>query len=114
VKRHQVASSSSDDDIDTEDEGDDNNPSIDPSITPEFVTAHGLSFTPSYYAETKLLKLLNDAHAPHFLYQDVLNWAKEAKQLHYDFCPQRTTHRAQIKYIKKLAQLQVCQPIIWM
>jgi hypothetical protein len=85
----EASSSSSEDDIDTEDEGDDDNPCIEPLISPEFVTAHGLCFTPSDYAETKLLKLLNNVHAPHFLFQDVLNnWVKEAKQLHYDFCPQ--------------------------
>jgi hypothetical protein len=84
----EASSSSSVDDIDSEDEADDENLSIDASITPEFVTAHGLCFIPSDYAETKLLKLLNDAHFPHFLYQDVLNWVKEAKQLQYDFHPQ--------------------------
>ncbi len=106
----EASSSSCLDDSDTADEADNDNLSTDPSIPHEFVMAHGLCFTPSDYAETKLLKLLNDAHAPHFLYQDVLNWVKEAKQLQYDFCPQRTTRRAQIKYIEKLAQLQYCRP----
>jgi hypothetical protein len=106
----EASSSSSLEDSDTEDDADVDNLSNDPSIPPEFVMAHGLCFTPSDYAETKLLKLLNDAHAPHFLYQDVLNWVKEAKQLQYDFRPQRTTRRAQIKYIEKLAQLQYCRP----
>jgi hypothetical protein len=76
----------------------------------ELVTSDGLCFTASNFVETKLLKLLNHAHALHFLYQDVLNWATEAKQLKYGFCPQCTTRKAQIKYIKKLAQLQYCHP----
>jgi hypothetical protein len=52
----EASNSSSVDDIDMEDEGDDDNLTIDPSITPELVTAHGLCFTQSDYAETKLLK----------------------------------------------------------
>jgi hypothetical protein len=28
---------------------------------------------------SQLLKILNDAAAPHFLYQDILSWASEAK-----------------------------------
>jgi hypothetical protein len=76
----------------------------------ELVTPDGLCFTTPDFVETKLLKLMDDAHAPHFLYQDVLNWAKEAKQSGYDFRPKRTTRRAQIKHVEKLAQLQYCRP----
>ena len=65
------------------------------------VLRYGISFTASEFVETKLLKMLNDAHAPHFLYQDILNWAKEAKLLQYDFCPRRSTCKAQIKHIEK-------------
>jgi hypothetical protein len=54
-------------------------------LATEAVGPAGVSFTPSKFVETKLLKILNDAHTPHFLYQDILNWAKEAKQLKYDF-----------------------------
>jgi hypothetical protein len=42
-----------------------------------------------------------------------LNWAKKAKQLKFDFhSSQCTTHRAQIKHIKKLALQQSCHPEI--
>ena len=71
---------------------------------------HGVSFTNSDFIETKLLKILNDAHAPHFLYQDLLNWAKEAKQSNYDFLPKRSTRKAQILHIEKWQQLQHCRP----
>jgi hypothetical protein len=74
------------------------------------VTRYGISFTSSEYVETKLLKVLNDAHAPHFLYQDVLNWAREANALNYDFMPRRTSRKAQIKHIEKWQQLQYCRP----
>lgn len=76
----------------------------------EFVSPPGLCFTPSDFAETKLLKILDDAHSPHFLYQDVLNWAKESSKLQYDFRPMRTTRTAQIKHIERLAKLQYCRP----
>jgi hypothetical protein len=50
---------------------------------------YAVAFTTSEFAETKLLKMLNkDVHVPHFLYQDVLNWAKDAKQsIYMSFCP---------------------------
>jgi hypothetical protein len=74
------------------------------------VTRYGIAFTSSEYVETKLLKVHNDSHAPYFLYQDVLNSAKEANQLKYDFLPQCTTPKAQIKHIEKWQQLQYCRP----
>ena len=94
-------SNNSDDDADSD---------INQDTSTELVTPDGLCFTASDFVETKLLKLMDDAHAPHFLYQDVLNWAKEAKQFGYDFRPKRTTRRAQIKHVEKLAQLQFCRP----
>jgi hypothetical protein len=95
-------SSATDNDIDTDEEVDDT-PNLEMSTSSELVhTPHGLCFTPSDYAEMKLLKLMDDVQALHFLYQDVLNWAMEAKQLHYNFfCPQCTTGYAQIIYIEK-------------
>ena len=76
----------------------------------KFVSPPGLCFTSSDYVETKLLKILDDAHSPHFLYQDILNWAKESSKHQYDFRPQRTTRIAQIKHIERLAKLQYCRP----
>jgi hypothetical protein len=93
--------------LDDAEEDDNANDSV--ATSSELFTSHGLCFTPSDYAETKLLKILNDAHAPHFLYPDLLNWAKEAKRLKYDFKPRRTTRPAQIKHIEKLAQLHHCR-----
>jgi hypothetical protein len=64
---------------------------LDDPLETDNVMWYGIAFTSSEYVESKLLKVLNDAHAPNFLYQDVLNWAKEANQLRYDFLPQVTT-----------------------
>jgi hypothetical protein len=104
---------SSDDDSDStlESNDDSTEDALEDDFNPdEFVPPPGLCFTPADLAETKLLKLLDDAHSPHFLYQDVLNWAKESSKLQYDFRPQRTTRMAQIKHIEKLAKLQYCRP----
>jgi hypothetical protein len=65
----------------------------------ELMTLDGLCFTTSDFVETTLLKRMDDVHA-HFLYQDVLNWAKEAKHFNYDFCPKGTTHRTQSNTLK--------------
>ena len=69
------------------------------------LACYGVTFTNSDFMETKLLKILNDAQAPHFLYQDLLNWAKEAKQSNYDFLPKRSTRKAQILHIEKWLSL---------
>jgi hypothetical protein len=79
------SSTTADNNIDTDDEEVDNNPNLEFSTSSELGTSHGLSFAPSEYVETKLLKLMDDAPTPHFIYQDVLNWAMEAKQLQYNF-----------------------------
>jgi hypothetical protein len=42
-------------------------------------TQRGVNHTVNDYVETKLLKMLEDANVPHFLYQAVLNWGSEAK-----------------------------------
>ena len=34
----------------------------------------GIRFTTAQFHETKLLKLLSDANAPHFLYKKVIEW----------------------------------------
>jgi hypothetical protein len=40
----------------------------------------GIKYTTAQFSETKLLKILNDAAVPHFLYHDILSWASEAKR----------------------------------
>jgi hypothetical protein len=53
-------------------------------------TQRGVNHTVNNYVETKLLKILEDANIPHFLYQDVLNWGYEAKARGYTFEPEWT------------------------
>ena len=37
-------------------------------------------YTDTMYAETKLLKILNDANTPNYLFQQIMNWARESQQ----------------------------------
>ncbi len=70
----------------------------------------GIKYTAEQFTETKLLKILNDAAAPHFLYQDILNWASEAKCNKYSFCPTRLERSSQVKYLEKWLHLEPCRP----
>ena len=50
---------------------------------------NGCSFTSNQLAETKLLKMLDEAKAPLFLYAKVMDWAKESLKDGYNFQPER-------------------------
>ena len=62
------------------------------------------------YYPTKLLKLLEDANAPHSLYSEICAWAREANANNYDFNPSRTSRPAQIDYLIKWQNLKHCLP----
>jgi hypothetical protein len=64
------------------DDAQDNANDHDCSMVTEAVMQYDISFIASKYVEqTKLLKMLNDAHVPPFFYQDILlNWVKEGNQ----------------------------------
>ena len=66
--------------------------------------------TKDNFHPTKLLKILESANAPHFLYSDICQWAKEAKNDGYDFNPERTTREAQIAHLEKWQKLEYCRP----
>jgi hypothetical protein len=71
---------------------------------------HGVSLTINDFVETKLLKILEDANVPHFLYQDILNWGCDAKSSGYGFEPARTTRQAAIVHIERRLHLEYCRP----
>ena len=50
-------------------------------------------FTNAMYAESKLLKILNDANTPNYLFQQIMNWAKESQQKKYQFNPPNITKK---------------------
>ena len=66
--------------------------------------------TSDEFYPTKLLKLLEDANAPHSLYSDICNWASDAKANGYDFNPTRASRPAQIQYLIKWQNLSHCLP----
>jgi hypothetical protein len=69
-----------------------------------------IKYTTEQFTKTKLLKILSDVATPHFLYQDILSWASEAKDNKYSFCPQRLELSSQVKYLEKWLHLKPCYP----
>jgi hypothetical protein len=51
------------------------------------VVAHqaGVTHTVEDHAKTKLLKILDDANVPHYLFMDILEWYADAKARGYSF-----------------------------
>ena len=70
----------------------------------------GIRFTTAQFHETKLLKLLSDANAPHFLYKKVIEWGRVAEHYKYNFNPARTSRTVQVKYLEKWLQMQKSRP----
>jgi hypothetical protein len=70
----------------------------------------GVNHTVNNFVKTKLLKTLEDANVPHFLYQDILNWGCDAKSSGYGFEPARTTTQAAITHIERWFHLEHCRP----
>ena len=71
---------------------------------------YGVSFTDSMYAETKLLKLLNDANTPHFLFKDMLNWAAETNSSRMITSGTSSSRDAAITKLEKWQNLERCRP----
>jgi hypothetical protein len=70
----------------------------------------GVYHTINDFVETKLLKILEDASVPHFLYEDILNWGCDAKSSGYGFEPTRTTRQAALAHIEHRFHLEHCRP----
>ena len=70
----------------------------------------GIRFTTEQYHETKLLKILSDANAPHYLYKDIIEWGRAANGNNYHFHPQRSTRKAQVKYLETWLRCQKSRP----
>ena len=67
-------------------------------------------FTASHFVETGILKLLNDAQAPHELYNKILSWSMKAHLLGYSFQPHRFHRRSQLKYLENFEGLNIIRP----
>ena len=57
---------------------------------------HSVTCTTADYLETKLLKVLDDANAPLFLYEDLLKWASKYAMLGYNFQSKQKNQSAQV------------------
>ena len=62
------------------------------------------------YVETKLLKLLNDKKVHFSLFNDIVEWGKEACDLRYSFNPKRSHRQSQIGHLEKIFGLQDVRP----
>jgi hypothetical protein len=69
-----------------------------------------IRFTTAQFHEAKLLKLLSDANAPHYLYKQVIEWGRAAKNDNYNFNPTRSLRNAQVKHLEKWLQCQKSRP----
>ena len=67
-------------------------------------------YTNSDLVEIQLLKMLHDANTPHYLYKDILEWAKHSSELNYNFNPGRTNRSGQLKHIEKWFGLDYLRP----
>jgi hypothetical protein len=70
----------------------------------------GIRFTTTQFHETKLLKILSDANAPHYLYKDIMEWGRAARHANYNFAPRRSSRNAQMKYLEKWLNCQGSRP----
>ena len=52
-----------------------------------------ICFTATVYHQTKLLKILNDANVPNYLYNKIIDWAVEAQQSNIDFGDLKKTRK---------------------
>ena len=46
---------------------------------------HNRAHTVADLVETELLKILNHANAPHYLFRKIMEWASNAKECGYNF-----------------------------
>jgi hypothetical protein len=83
---------------------------VDKDYSAQNTNQFGIKDTAAQFTKTKLLKILNDAAAPHFLYHDILSWASEAKRNLSSFCLQRLDRSAEVKYLEKWLHLEPCRP----
>jgi hypothetical protein len=70
----------------------------------------GIRFTTKQYHETKLLNIISNVNAPHYLYKEVMNWGSATRLDNYNFNPTRTSRNAQVKYLEKWLQCQYSRP----
>jgi hypothetical protein len=61
---------------------------------------YNIPFTTTQLVETKLVKLLNDSYAPHYLFKDLMDWMKDARSRGYEFGAVRSQRKSHISYLR--------------
>ena len=64
------------------------------------------NFTDCQWIQTKLLKILNDAKAPLYLFEDIMKWAQEASQLGINFDKIIVNRSSMIHHLEKHLKMQ--------
>ena len=67
-------------------------------------------YSKDLYVETKLLKLLNDKKVHFSLFNDIVQWGKEASNLQYSFNPERLHRHSQVRYLEKILGAEDARP----
>ena len=75
-----------------------------------WIRHYGITFTDTMNAETKLLKILNDANTPHYLFKDMLNWATETNQSGTISGSTSLTRKSAVAKLEKWQNLNHCRP----
>ena len=65
----------------------------------EVIDTSELGFTVNQCCETELLKILNDKHVPHGIYQDVLEWSQRSKRMNHSFESTCTKQSTQMRHL---------------
>ena len=73
-------------------------------------TGYCTPFTIDMLAETTLLKILDDANAPHYLFEAIMHWACEFHNKKYNFKPSNYNRKNLIAKMKKWQGLDKCLP----
>ena len=57
------------------------------------ISTNPICFTIIVHYQTKLLKILNDANVPNYLYNKIIDWAVEAQQSNINFADMKNKER---------------------
>ena len=81
----------------------------DPKIS--LYTEHPVVTTVSTRYEIDLMELLDTMNCPHYAFELIMQWAKEAYQAGYDFSPTTRTFQGQVKKIEKSFKMEKMRPV---
>jgi hypothetical protein len=70
----------------------------------------GTCFTHKDQKQTELLKILNDVHAPYYVFKLINDRARWARMEWYGFNPVHRTRGEKVRYMEKWQNLEKCHP----